>query len=368
MRPLVAEIDLAALQANFRLIASKAFPAKCIAVVKADAYGHGVGPVVRALRGLADKLAVASLDEAREVRAAGFDGPLLILEGFFSGQELLNGNSDSQLEWMLHCPEQVAILESSSLQQPCKVWLKINTGMNRLGFSLAEFESRSASLEANAKVMLLGVVSHFACADEPDHPAYLLQAQQMRALAAEVPGHLDLSVANSAATLLYSEWYGNWVRPGICLYGGSPQAGKTASDFGLQPVMTFKSEIIACRSLAPGATVGYGATWQAANARRMGVVAAGYADGYPRQVSNGTPVLIDGKQTCVIGRISMDMLTVDLTPIPGAGVGSKVELWGANLPADLIARYAGTISYHLFTGVTRRVPRVYSGNGEQARV
>ena len=362
MRPLFADIDLAAIRANFDLLTSKAGSSKCIAVVKADAYGHGLVPVAQALVAKASKFAVACLDEALVLRKAGIRTRIMILEGFYSAEELLEGEHAGNLEWVIHDESQLEILQKVIPKVVCKVWLKFNTGMNRLGFFIRQLDSLLFEVAANKALDLQGVVTHFASADEPESDAFKQQLGSVKNLrmllqAAKVP----LSAANSAGLLLHPEVHYDWVRPGISLYGCSPVAAKQGMDFGLQPAMRLVSEIIACRDLIPGKAVGYGATWRASQPTRMGVIAIGYGDGYCRHIASGSPVLVAGQETRIIGRVSMDMITVDITGIDSARIGTEVELWGEGVTADRMARCANTISYHLLTGVTGRVPRRYSG-------
>ena len=359
MRPLCAEIDLAALQANFDLLSQKLIDARLIGVVKADGYGHGLVQVGRALEKKASKLAVACFDEAMCLVDSGVVVPILVLEGFFHEGELAEGLGCELLEWVVHEPSQIDMLRRRRVSAPCKVWLKVNTGMNRLGFSMEESQVRLKELNEFAHVEVVGVMTHFACADEPESESYQLQWGLVKKLRNELPANIVLSAANSAAILLNPQSHYDYSRSGIALYGGSPQAEKQGVDYGLKPVMRLASKIIACRDLAPGQRVGYGATWSATQTTRMGVVAVGYGDGYPRQIVNGAPVMVGGRETKVIGRVSMDMVTVDLTGFSDAGVGTEVELWGPNLSPDRVARYADTISYHLLTGVSSRVPRRY---------
>jgi len=363
MRPLCAEVDLNAIRFNFDLLAAKAGRAKLIAVVKADAYGHGLVPVARVLSEKAAKLAVACLDEAMVLRAADIRCPIVVLEGFFSAEELLAGESLGGIEWVIHEEYQWHLLNTAALQHAHKIWLKINTGMNRLGFPPQRLSVLLGEARSSVQLSLQGVMTHFSCADEEDTEGFRQQLKQVQQLCGLLPKGVDFSAANSAVVLLHSNLCFQWVRPGISLYGGSPVGASQGEQFGLRPAMKLVSKIIACRDLSQGDAVGYGASWQAPGPLRMGVVAAGYGDGYPRQIGSGSPVWVDGRETQIIGRVSMDMVTVDLTGIPSATVGSPVLLWGGGLSVDRVARCANTISYHLLTGVTRRVPRRYQGAG-----
>ncbi|ABC28563.1 alanine racemase [Hahella chejuensis KCTC 2396] len=372
MRPSRALIDLDALRHNIRLLNSIAHNARCAAVIKADAYGHGAVEIARALKGEAPKLAVACYDEAVSLREAGVTTPLLVLEGFYSSEELADSTRWCDIEWVVHDMEQLDMLsEVAPLRKAgpdstrMQTWIKLNTGMNRLGLPLNKLAHVAEKLQQFPGLSVIGLMTHFACADELDS---LLQQRQWRAFQAGMQAAgangWSYSSANSAALLQYPETHLDWVRPGIAMYGASPMADKTGADFGLKPVMTFESRLIATRELQAGDSIGYGAAWTADAPTRMGVVAVGYGDGYPRQMQNGAPVAVCGKRTKIIGRVSMDMLTVDISHIPEARIGSEVELWGGTVSADEVAGYASTISYTLFTGMTSRVPRVYINRSE----
>lgn len=356
-RPTRVRIDLAALRHNFRTVAQLAQPARCYAVIKADGYGHGLARVAQALDE-APRFAVSSLEEALAVRAAGVDKPVLLLEGFFEAEEL-EICARQGFELLLHDEWQLEMVERQALPGPLSLWLKLNTGMNRLGLTPPEALRARDRLRAIPQARLQGAMSHFACADMDD----LTHARsQLRNLLnwreAAGPG-LEYAAANSAAILTLPESRLDWARPGIMLYGSSPLTNTRARDLGLQPVMHLESRIIAVRDLQAADTVGYGAIWKAGGPARMGVVAIGYGDGYPRHAAPGTPLYVAGRRVPLIGRVSMDMLTVDLTHHPEAKLGDPVELWGANVSVDEVAEKAGTISYELLTGVTERVPRIY---------
>jgi len=328
------------------------------AVMKANAYGHGIERAASALAD-ADGHALLDLAEAVRLREAGYRKPLLLLEGFFQPADL-NAVDQHGLTTVIHDNEQVLMLERAQLSSQIAVYLKLNTGMNRLGFA-GQKQVRSAygRLIASGKVASIVLMSHFAEADaQPGSrlpSAVAAQMARLREWTAGIAG--ETSLANSAALLRFPETHAGWVRPGIMLYGGTPFAGQSAADLGLLPVMTLASEIIAVQNLRPGDHVGYSATFEATQAMRVGVVACGYADGYPRHAPSGTPVLVAGKRTASVGRVSMDMLCVDLDGVPEARVGSPVILWGDGLPVDEVAASAGTVGYELLCALAARVPQ-----------
>ena len=358
-RPIVAAIHLDAMQHNLARARACAPQAKVWGVVKANAYGHGLE---RALRGFAgaDGLALLEFDYALKLRELGWRKPILMLEGFFDPSDLaLMAAWD--LNGAVHCVEQIAMLEAARPPGRIDLHLKMNTGMNRLGFTPPAFAAAYARLRAIPCVGAITLMTHFANADEAAHPALPIR-EQIRRFRLGADG-LDgpRSLSNSAGVLRQSELgedlASDWVRPGIMLYGGTP-GGAPADSFDLLPTMTLSSAIIGVQELLAGDVVGYGSRFQAAGPTRVGVVACGYADGYPRHAPHGTPVLVGGVRTTLIGRVSMDMMTVDLTPLPGAGVGSGVTLWGRGLPIDEVAHASGTIGYELMCALAPRVPVV----------
>lgn len=353
-RPLKAIIHTAALAHNLAVARAAAPTARLLAVVKANGYGHGLLTVARAL-GAADGFGVLGIHEAVRLREAGFRHPILLLEGVFGADEL-EAVQAFDLSLVVHHSEQLSWLEGARPARPVDVFLKINTGMNRLGFAPGQVDSVLARLKACASVGRITLMTHFARADEPggmDGP--------FRRFREIVAAHgLGFSAANSAALLASPEVHGDWVRPGIMLYGVSPFPERHAGELGLRPAMSLVSEIIGVQSLRRGDSVGYGGVFVAERDMRVGIVAAGYADGYPRHAPTGTPVLVDGQRTRLVGRISMDMLAVDLTGLAHAGVGTPVTLWGEGLPVEEVARAAGTISYELLTARAERVPLVES--------
>jgi alanine racemase len=359
-RPIVATIHIESMQHNLALAKAKSPGAKAWGVVKAHGYGHGLE---RAMRGFADAdgLALIEFDNAVRLREMGWKKPIMLLEGFF-GPEDLNTMAGYNLQAAVHCVEQLTWLEAAQealSERGIKfdLHLKMNTGMNRLGFMPDVFAAAHARLLAISCVGSITLMTHFANADDVDHPLLPI-AEQIRRFelgAAGLPGMRSLS--NSAGVLMHHTLQNDWVRPGIMLYGGTPGGG-SAEAFGLQPTMTLTSELIGVQDIAAGDVVGYGSRFQAEGPMRVGVVACGYADGYPRHAPLGTPVLVDGVLTRLVGRVSMDMLTVDLTALPSAKVGSKVTLWGRGLPIDDVANAAGTIGYELMCALAQRVPVV----------
>lgn len=357
-RPAVARIHLDHIVHNYKLARSLCPQGNALAVVKADAYGHGAVPVARALAAHTDAFAVACIEEALELREAGIEQPVLLLEGFFSADEL--PVIASQNFWTaIQRPEQIDQLAAADMAQPVPIWVKIDTGMHRLGFAPEQAHEVCARLQALPQVASVTLMTHFANADLTTPRGIDVAAQLQRLMLAAEGQGLAISCANSAALMAHPQTVQQWQRPGIMLYGSSPLDSASLVADQLLPAMSLETEVIATRWVEPGESVGYGSRFVATEPTRVGTIAMGYADGYPRQALEGTPVLVNGQRTRVIGRVSMDMMTVDLTHVTDADVGSRVELWGENLSANEVAACADTISYHLFTGVTRRVPRRY---------
>jgi alanine racemase len=356
MRPLFAQIDLAAVRHNHAFAKRCAPGRQVFAVVKANAYGHGVREVVTALHDEAEGFAVASLEEGAEVRAMHDDARILLLEGCFEASEYAIA-ARLRIDVVVQGVEQAEALLASSLPAPLNVWLKLDSGMHRLGFDATALRTWHPRLAGAAQVAELNLMSHFACSDERNHP--LTEAQLERFL-----GLLDLdfaqrSLANSAAVLTLPAAHMDWIRPGIMLYGATPFAELSAAELRLKPAMSLNAQLIAVREVAEGESVGYGAGWVASRPSRIGTVSCGYADGYPRNAPAGTPVMVRGQRVPLAGRVCMDLLMIDLSELPEAGVGDAVELWGAQLPVDEIAMACGTVGYELLTKVTARVPRRY---------
>jgi alanine racemase len=358
-RPIHATIYSGALRHNVQRLRAAVPGARMWAVVKADAYGHGIERVYDGLRG-ADGFALLDLAEAARVRALGWRGPILLLEGAFEPRDL-ELCSRLQLWHTVYCDQQIDWLAAHKTQQPHRVFLKLNSGMNRLGFARERLRAAHARLQALPQVDEVSLMTHFSDADGPSGIA--AQCAVFERAAEGLPG--ERSLCNSAAALRYGDdaaVRGDWVRPGIALYGSSPDfPAHDAAHWDLQPAMTLASKLIAVRTLQAGDSIGYGSTFTADRALRVGIVACGYADGYPRHAPTGTPVLVEGVRTRTLGRVSMDMLAVDLQPVPQASAGSPVTLWGACasgavLSIDEVAASAGTIGYELMSALTTRVP------------
>jgi alanine racemase len=350
----VAHIDLSALQHNLQRVRSLAGSRSILAMVKADGYGHGLLRVAQALE-KADAFGVAGFEEAVALREGGITQPIIIMSRFNSADQI-SLCLQYQLGVVVNRPYQIEILEKTPVlsSSPLTVWLKIETGMHRLGLLREEFIDAHRRLRQLPWIhQPVGMMMHFACADTPDHPLNATQMEVFQNFTRDFSG--PKSMANSAAILSNPKALCDWVRPGIMLYGASPFKNQTGEQCGLRPVMTLTSRLIAVRKLQPGDFVGYSATWQCPVEMPAGVVAIGYGDGYPRHARNGTPVLVNGVICPLIGRVSMDMIVVDLRPVPDAKVNDPVVLWGNGLPVEWVADCAETISYELFCQVTRRV-------------
>jgi len=346
MRPIRARIDCKAMRHNLGIMKARAGSARVWAVVKANGYGHGLARVARALAA-ADGLALIEIEAAIELRRSGEKRPILLLQGAFSPQELPLV-AEQGLSIVVHSADHIAMLEKAPAKIP--VYLKLNTGMNRLGFAEKEFGGALERLRRSAGEITL--MTHFADADGKRGVAW--QLERFNAMTKGVS--LSRCLANSAAILRYPETRADWVRPGITLYGCSPFPDESAEQLGLKPVMTLSSELIAIRDLRAGDCIGYGCTFVADGPMRVGVVACGYADGYPRHAPTGTPILVCGKRARTVGRVAMDMIVADISAIPEARVDSPVTLWGEGLSADEVAASAGTVSYELLCALSPRVP------------
>jgi alanine racemase len=352
MRPVQARIDLGALRHNLAIARRRAGGARVWAVAKANAYGHGIERAQRAFED-ADGIALLEIEAAIALRHRGWQKPVLMLGGFFEEDEL-GLFAQHGFTSVVHDAEQIAMLERARLARPLDVYLKLNSGMNRLGFDEGEFHSALLRLQHCTSVGAIAFMTHFADAEGSRGVAW--QLDRFRATTAGLAA--PRSLANSAALLRYPEAHADWVRPGIMLYGCSPIASCAAAGLGLRPAMTLASELVAVRELRAGDGVGYGCTFTASESMRAGIVACGYADGYPRSAPTGTPILVAGQRTRTLGRVAMDMISVDLREIPGAEVGSRVTLWGEGLSADEVAAAAGTVSYELLCALGTRVPKV----------
>lgn len=361
-RPLVAEINLNALRHNYQLACQQSASAQALAVIKADAYGHGALKVAQALDDLAPAFAVACIEEAESLYTKGIRKPIVLLEGFFSSDELPLIH-ERQYPLVLHSLWQLQAMThyfDSQHQGPIKplqIWLKIDSGMHRLGFEPEQAQQVHSFLQQQPWVQEIILTSHLACADDLNNPYTELQLKRM----AELQKNLGeaVSLANSPATLGWPSACEGWLRPGILLYGASPLPPDHPVGSQLKTVMTLKSQLISVRHIQAGEPVGYGGRFISKEPMQLGVIACGYGDGYPRQAIDGTPVWINGEICPLVGRVSMDMMTVDLTHLENPQPGDEVELWGPNLDVNWVARHCDTISYTLFTGLLPRVQRLY---------
>ena len=355
------KLDLQAAKHNLRQVRRYAPDNKVMAVIKANAYGHGILRLANALNE-AEGFAVARVDEGVRLRQAGFQQPILVLQGFVC-QDELQLMLNNQLEAMIHNANQIEILKQLPQQATqLKVWLKMDTGMNRLGFKIDEFHAAYQHLSQLSTILKpINLITHFANADDLLDDKTRQQLDLFNQSIAGFPG--ERSIANSAGIIGWPNINSDWVRPGLMLYGCSPFAGKTGADFGLKPVMSLHSRLIATKTIKAGETVGYGGSWQASTNTLLGVVSIGYGDGYHRHTRSGAPVLINGQRAPLIGRVSMDMITVDLSQLPEAKIGDPVTLWGQDLAVEEIAHYAETIPYTLLCGITQRV-EILESSGE----
>ncbi len=353
MRLIRACIDTQALRSNLAVLRARAPRSRIMAVVKANAYGHGLVPVALAL-GDADAFAVARIEEAAALRGAGVKQPIVLLEGVINAEQLAAA-AELSLELVVHDALQIALLEGCRAAHRFTLWIKVDTGMNRLGLRVEDFAAAWQRLAALPVPPLgLRVLTHLACADERSHAANATQLERFAALADRLG--VERSIANSAAVLGLPQSHVEWVRPGLALYGLSPFAGQTGTAFGLSPVMTLESTVIAVRRVRRGESVGYGAAWRAGRDSRVAILAGGYGDGLLRSLPNGAPVIISGRRAPLAGRVSMDMIAVDVTDLPPVHPGERAELWGATLPVEEVAAVAGTLPYELVCGISQRVP------------
>lgn len=357
-----ATVDLAAIRHNLKQVRSLAPQSRVMAAVKADAYGHGAVSVARALEAAGvDALAVACMEEAQQLREARVMAPIALLEGVTSADEAALAAYE-RLHIVVHDFWQVALLERMPASASLNVWFKLDTGMHRLGFPLDAVPQLLEVLKRRPGWRFQGWMTHLACADELDNAMTPQQIKTFDAVLEGLPG--PRSIANSAGLLAWPQARRDWVRPGLMLYGASPLPGKTGSDLGLRPALTLASRLIAVRHCSAGDTIGYGGHYRCAEDMSVGVVAVGYADGVHRCLPNGTPVLLRGQRVPMAGRVSMDMITIDLRAVPDAQVNDPVVLWGADLAPEEIAARAGTIVYELFCGLTGRVHFRYLGHAD----
>lgn len=352
-RAAVAILSTENLLHNLAVIKKTSGNKDIMVMIKANAYGHGLRSVARRVQGQVDSLGVASIDEALALRKAGVNAPITLIEGVFEPNELLIASSQ-RFRVVFHDPVQIAWLESNTLPLPVRAWLKVDSGMGRLGFNLKEAGMYYERLSRSSQIAKpLGIMSHFACADVADHPLNKKQMQAFEQFAKDLSG--PKSFANSAAIFQFPAAHYDVVRPGLAAYGISPIPKKTAAELGLRPVMTLQTRLIGVRMMEKGSSIGYGSQFICPEDMPVGVIAMGYGDGYPRSARTGTPVLVNQTRCQLVGRVSMDMSTIDLRNLPSAVVGDPVTLWGAQLPIEEVATYTANIPYDLVTGVQQRV-------------
>jgi alanine racemase len=344
-------IDAQALRHNLSVVRQLAPASRVMAVVKANAYGHGLVPTAKALAA-ADAFGVARIEEALVLRAAGITNSIVLLEGVFCAEQL-SAAIQHRLDIVVHSFEQIALLESHSGRARLPVWLKVDTGMNRLGFRLTDFAAAWARIHACRHVEVVRLMTHLAASEDRSDPRTPTQLASFRSVSENLA--VERSIANSAGLIGWPDSRAEWVRPGLMLYGISPLPNQEASSLGLRPAMTLTTQLIATRRVLADESVGYNGIWRAARDSNIGIVAIGYGDGYPRNMRVGAPVLVDGRAASVVGRVSMDMTAVDITELPEASVGSSVTLWGQGVPAERVAPYADAIAYELVCGVSERV-------------
>jgi len=348
-----ATVDSGALRHNLQVVRKLAPESRVMSVIKANAYGHGLVAVGRALEAT-DALAVARVDEGLSLRAAGIETPTVLLEGVFD-REQQDAAAAANFELVVHTSEQIELLRAAPAGVRFKIWLKLDSGMNRLGFKGPAFAAAHSALSTLASVQSpVNLFTHLASADDPELATTAEQLTRFDDATRFISG--ERSIANSAGMLSFPQAQADWVRPGLLLYGVSPISGTIGADYGLQAVMTLRSHVIAVKDLSPGERVGYGGDWAAARPTRLAVAAVGYGDGYPRNLGAGTPVLVNGERAGLAGRVSMDMIGIDVTDLQRPPVpGDPVVLWGEGLPVEEIAVWANTIPYELLCGISQRV-------------
>jgi alanine racemase len=352
-------IDLDALRHNYRLARSLAGNGQCLPIIKANAYGHGAVGIAKALETLAPAFGVACIEEAQELRSAGIKAPILLLEGPLSADEIIAASQQNY--WLtVETPAQAHAVIAASLPTPLNIWLKVDTGMHRLGLAPEEVQAVYRQLRGSDNVAMdIVLATHLACADELDNDFSLQQIERFKGAVAGIDA--QLSIANSPGLLGWPQSMAQWNRPGYMLYGNSPFSVAHPQADQLKPVMTLQSAVISVRNIVAGEAVGYSSCWRAARPSRIATIAVGYGDGYPRSAPNDTPVLIGGQRARLVGRVSMDMITVDVTDLSEVKVGDAAILWGPGLTANEVAQWAGTIGYELLTRMPSRPPRIYLG-------
>ncbi len=355
-RPARACINLRALQHNLRRVRQSAPHSRIMAIIKANAYGHGLVCAAQAMHD-ADGFGVASPEEGVALRESGFDRRIVLLEGIFTAEDIALAGG-YRLDIVVHHISQLEMLEHAHPARPVDVWLKLDTGMNRLGFEPDAVTHITDRLQGLRQVGSVRYMTHFANADDVEDATTALQLERFTDALSPLAG--ERSLANSAAVLAWPDTHADWVRPGIMLYGASPLVGRRADELDLRPAMTLKTQLIAINACRAGDAVGYGGDWRCPESMSVGVAAIGYGDGYPRHATSGMPVLVNGKRAALIGRVSMDMICIDLRGHEQPSVGDEVVLWGEGLPVDEVARGAGTISYELLCGVNQRVAHEYT--------
>jgi alanine racemase len=360
--PVIANVNLTALQHNCDVIRKTAPRSKILAVVKSNAYGHGIVPVAQAVDSKVDAFGLAWLNEAIRIKESGVTKPLLLLKGVLTQGDLLCANSYG-LDMVVHNFHQIELIEKTALHNPFKVWLKIDTGMHRLGFQPQDVAAAYQRLMKHPKIIKpLCLMTHFSDADDTNNAKTAGQIELFNRIVTDLKLEGEKCLANSGGTVGWPQAHTDWVRSGILMYGASPMLGSTGKKLGLKPAMTMVTKILSIQHLTKGAQIGYGSTWSCPEDMPVGLVNAGYGDGYPRNAPSGTPLLINSVRCPLIGRVSMDIMSVDLRPCPQAKIGDEVILWGEGLPIEEVAHGANTVAYELFCHITQRVCFKYSHN------
>jgi alanine racemase len=357
-RKAIAILSTQNLLHNLNIIKSQAPNSKIIAMVKANAYGHGLRSTSIRLQDHLDMLGVASIDEALALRKSGVKIPIMLAEGVFESEEITIAASEG-FHVVFHHKQQIDWIENSDIQTPINAWIKINTGMGRLGFSMEKAKEYYKTLLSSDKIKKpLRVISHFACADEKEHELNQIQIDNFKTFIKDLDS--EYSICNSAGIFHFPEMHYDYVRTGIALYGASPIAGKSAAELGLKPIMNLQTNLIAINNMKKDDSIGYGSKYICPEDMDVGVIAFGYGDGYPRSIEEGCPILVGNIECKIIGRVSMDMITIDLRNNKKAEVGDEVVLWGENLPVERIAEYSANVNYDILTGVQNRVKFIWT--------